>query len=260
MAQTQTIITATDYNESHALMLDVMGLGENGWGIPLIASNPTDPGKLVYSGTWNAILDDINLAHKHIRGIATSTSYVSSSTVITAAYSNQIVSITQNLNDDSVRYTCHPSQFFYNNLTNTTTQWGDSVSLRTLPWGANGVTSITHKMVVSWSNRLSARYYFNEGNYLNWNPYYSGTGLNDLDAEWVNFFTWLGSEPWRYDHSKFVNYRSTTTSWTSGTLRINLVAGISSDDKSINVKVDYINNASANLILTPSVGVYNIVV
>jgi hypothetical protein len=113
-------------------------------------------------------------------------------------------------------------------------------------------------MVVSWNNRLSARYYFNEGNYLNWNPYYSGTGLNDLDTEWVNFFIWLGPEPWRYDHSLFTEYRSTTTNWNSGTLEIKLVATISSDDKSIEVDVTYINNASADLILTPTVGVYNI--
>lgn len=260
MAQTQTLITATDYNASQALIADVLGLGENGWGIPLIQSNPTDAGRRVYAGNWNGLLGDINLVNNHIYGQPSSISYVTSSTTITAQYSNDILSISDQLSSDLVRYTCDPVNFLYNTLTNTTTQYSDSVSLRTLPWGANGITSITHKMVISWANRLSARYYFNEGNYLIYKPYYSGTtGLNDLDTEWATFIDWVEPQPWIYGHEKFTEYRTTTTNWSSGTLEISLIARLSTDDKSIEVDVTYLNNASADLILSPTVGIYTIV-
>ena len=35
-AQVQTVITATEHNQSYSAALDVLGLGENGWGLPLI--------------------------------------------------------------------------------------------------------------------------------------------------------------------------------------------------------------------------------
>jgi len=256
MAQTQTLITATDFNVSQSLIADVLGLGENGWGIPLIQSTPTDAGRKIYASSWNSLLADVNLVNKHIYGTPSVISNVTSSTTVTSQYSNDMLSISSQLSDDLVRYTCNPSQFLYNTLTNTTTQYSDSVSLRTLPWGANGISSITHKMIVSWANRLSARYYFNEGNYLIYKPYYLGTGLNDLDTEWAAFIDWLDYQPWIYSRDTFINYRTTTTNWTSGTLEISLVARTSSDDKSIAVEVTYLNNASADLILSPTVGVY----
>lgn len=254
-----TIITATEYNQSYSLVADVLGLGENGWGIPFTSSNPVSIGNRVYAKSWNDLLADINYANKHIYGTNSSIDYVvTGTTVITAQHANDMLSLITALGDENLRYTCHPSNFVFNPLTNSTTNYSDSVSLRTLPWGANGTTAIEHRMVASWSNRLSARYYFNEGNYLSYSPFYSGIGLNDLDAEWVHFIDYLGPGVWKYDHHHFTNYRTTTTNWTSGTLEIIISASIASDDKSVSVDVKYINNASADLILTPTVSIFNI--
>jgi hypothetical protein len=254
-----TVITATEYNESHLLISDILGLGENGWGMPFSASTPASSGNKIYARSWVNLLDDINYANKHIYGTKSTLDYaVTGTTVVSAAYANSLVDLATSLSSEEVRYTCHPSNFVFNPLTNSTTNFSDSVSIRTLPWGANGTTMIEHTMVVSWPNRLSARYYFNEGNYLVYNPFYSGVGLNDLDTEWDRFFTYLGENPWKYTHHQFVNYRTTTTNWTSGTLEIIVSASIATNDKRITVDVQYINNASADLILTPAVSIFNI--
>jgi len=254
-----TLITATEYNESHELASDILGLGENGWGIPITKSNPVSQSRMIYGNSWVYLLDDLNFANKHIYGIDSTLNYViTGTTVVSASYANSIVDLATALSDEEVRYTCHPSNFAFNNVTNTTTQLSDSVSTRTLPWGANGTTMIQHTVVYSWPNRLSARYYFNEGNYIVYNPFYSGLGLNDLDTEWDRFFSYLGENPWKYNHHQFVNYRTTTTNWTSGTLEIIVSASIATDSTSIDINVQYINNASADLILTPAVTVFNI--
>ena len=258
-AQVQTVITATEHNQSYSAALDVLGLGENGWGLPLIASNPRSSPQRIFAADWNNLVRDLNFANKHIYGADSAIAYaVTGTTVISASYVNSILDLATQISDDNVRYTCAASNFVLNPLTSSTTNYSDSVSLRTLPWGGNGVTSIKHTMVVSWPNRLSARYYFNEGNFLKYDPFYSGAGLNDLDTEWAAFINYLGKDSWKYGHTEFTNYRSTTTNWSSGTLEIIVSAYISADDKSIEVDVEYINNASADLILTPTVAIWNI--
>jgi len=261
-----TTITHVEYNDTYTLMEEVLGLGENGWGIPLLSSAEVLSGKRVLASNYNNLLKDINVAHRHITNAATSTSAViTGTTIISASYINELSSVSTWLHDNSRRYTCHPNQYFLVDLVgggNTATIVAPlGTSTRTLAWGANDVVEIEHHVTCGFRSRLAARYYFNQGNYLTWRPYYNtGSGfVNDLDAEWANFIDYLneaGNE-YRYGRTEYLAGDS-TTAYTSGTLYINVIANRSDDQARVDFTIQYGNVATPNLLISPAVGVYNI--
>lgn len=257
-----TTVAHTDFNIAQTLLDDIMGIGENGYGLPLIQSTPQELYWKIGAYQWNNLISDINYVHQHITNSNTSTGYVITGTdVLSANTINALISTTEWLDDPIRRYTCHPSKFLVNTVTDSTTLYSGGNSVRTLPWGVT-TSEITHRVVTSFQNRLSARYYFNEGCFLNFLPNYSGIGLNDLDTEWANFIDYLRdpAQEYRYDRAQFVTYSSTTTSWNSGTLTVSVTANKSDDEKSIEFIMKYRNNESSTLIVSPNVGVWNILV
>ena len=255
---TGDILYHTDFTETQSALEDILGLGQNGYGIPSLKSNPVSPDGKIKAYQWNDLLYDFNAFHEHVTGAVTSTQLVvTGTTVVSHNMANDLYYTTQSLIAN--RYTAHPSQFLISDGGVSTTFYSGGDSLRTLPWGVDS-SIITHKVVTQFPNSLAARYYFNLGCYLTYTPYYEGDGLNDLDAEWANFIDYL-REPAQvhiYDRAKFVNYDSTTTEWTSGTLHVSIQADRSDDFKSIEFTVIYQNDASPNLLISPAVGIYTI--
>jgi hypothetical protein len=252
-------INHNDHNGIQSLLEDVLGLGENGYGLPLIRSNPLGTSNRTTALEWNNLVYDTDILYQHITNTSTTIQKVTTgTTVVQAAQTNELYSTVAWLYDNSRRYTCHPGQFVISTGSSILFTGGGK-SLRTLPWGVDN-NSITHRVVSQFANRLAARYYFNIGSYLTFIPYYQGEGLNDLDAEWANFIDYLrtpGNE-YIYDRTKYINYDSTTTEWTSGTLHVSITADRSPDQSSIEFITQYRNDASPTLLISPAVGIYNI--
>lgn len=264
MLTSGTLVYHTNTNVAQSIMQDILGLGENGYGLPIINSVPAEESESIRARPLNLLIDDINIVYEHITNVSTATSHaVTGTTVVSASYLNEITSTAEWLNDPIRRYTCHPSQFYFDTSTNTSTFISsDSTSTRTLPWGVDS-NEIKHRLVSSFPDRLAARYYFNLGSYLTFIPFYLGTtGLNDLDAEWADFIDYLNlpEQKYTYRRSEFVNWSSTSTSWTSGTLAVSVIANRAEDETGIEFIVSYKNNASATLIVTPSVATWSILV
>jgi hypothetical protein len=92
-------------------------------------------------------------------------------------------------------------------------------------------------------------------------------GLNDLDGEWANFFDHINeSKIYTYSRRQYVNYNSTTTTFNSGTLQVEIVATIvgSITDPEYGSAIDfnfyYRNLDSSILIVTPAVSYWEILV
>jgi len=131
-------------------------------------------------------------------------------------------------------------------------------SIRTLAWGANDITQISHQITCRFRSRLAARYYFNQGNYLTWKAFYTVGFVNDLDAEWANFIDYLSiSDDYRYGRAEYV-VGDSLTEYSSGTLYINVIANKSDDEARIDFTIQYGNVATPNLLISPAVGIYNI--
>jgi len=255
---TGAVIATTDFNPTQAILEDILGIGENGWGLTSIQSNPVPPGKRIYARDINGLLADVNLVNQHITGGFTNISAVVTGTgVVNHNTANDLYDATQSLVAN--RYSVNPNQFLISDGGYSTIFYAGGDSLRTFPWGID-TNVITHKVVTQFPNRLAARYYFNMGCYLTYTPYYSGFGLNDLDAEWANFIDYLRdpARTYTYDRQKFVSYDSTTTAWTSGTLHVSITADRAADLKSVEFTVEYRNDASPDLLISPAVGIYTI--
>ena len=261
-----TVINSALYNNNLSLVEDVLGLGENGWGLPLLAAIPTADGRRITAVSYINLLKDINVAHTHITNASSSTVAATSSTIIGANYTNELSNIVNWLYDDTRRYTCHPQQYFQLNLVGGGTTSNIAAPLgastRTLAWGSVSASQIEHHVTCRFRSRLAARYYFNQGNYLTWAPYYTtGSGfINDLDAEWANFIDYMleSEQEYTYGRTEYL-VGDSTTAYTSGTLYINIIANRSTDQATIDFTIQYGNVASPTLVISPAVGVFNIV-
>lgn len=255
MPSSGTIISITDYNTAQAKLQDILGLGEDGYGLPIISTLPLETSQVGSVEQWNRLIDDINVARVHITNTSTNTSHITTGTSIIATTVTNLLSDVDWLYNH--RYTCHPSQFYSSvstgTIVSTSTFFSNSTSTRTISWGTT-VTSITHEIVVGFPARLLARYYFNLGSYLTFIPFYSGSLLNDLDGEWANFIDYLRNpaNEYKYDRDKYVNYTSTVTVWTSGTLSVSVLAEKDVDERVIKFTTRYSNSNSISLYITPS--------
>lgn len=269
---TSQLINDSDFNAIQTIVDDVMGLGENGWGLAIYNSNPVTVTDKVRAFDMNNLIGDVGIIHTHITNVNTSTSYVvTGTTLVNTATFNQLKTTSDYYSSDLRRYTCHPSQFAESNtLTHDVLFYAGGVngstSTRSIIWGETTETSvrvISHKLVASWPTRLQARYYFNQGSYISWKPYHFGDGLNDLDTEWANFIDWLNAPQnlYRYTRNEFVNYEGalgTSTYYTSGTLQVTVQAIKATDEKSVEFNIELTNLDTADLIVTPAVAYYNI--
>jgi hypothetical protein len=252
-------ILKSDFNDSQAILKDVLGVGENGYGRPVTWSDPVETTQIATAKQWNRFIQDLNLIHNHITNVNTNTSYVNTGTDrITASTVTNLISSVNYISDAVRRYTCHPSQFVV--YQSTSTFFRDSTSTRTLAWGVDP-TLITHEVVVSFPTRLKARYYFNMGSYLTFVPYYQGNVISDLDGEWATFIDYLSlpAQEYRFDRQKYLAGSAVTT-WTSGTLAVSILASIATDEKSIKFTTSYSNSDSTTVYITPSGSTWTILI
>jgi len=253
----ETLITKETYNTAQSKLQNILGLGENGYGLPLISSSLVEVSRTATAKQWNNLIADINIVRQHVANTNTNTAYlITGTSILRASTVTNLISDINWLYDDSRRYKCHPAQFFTTgttSLTSTSTFFSDSTSTRTLAWGTD-TRKITHEVISRFPSRLAARYYFNIGSYLSFVPYYTGGLVNDLDGEWANFIDYLRNptREYRYDREQYINYTSTLTVWTSGSLSISLLAEKLEDEKTIKFTTSYMNNSSAGLYITPA--------
>lgn len=269
---TSQLINDSDFNAIQTIVDNVLGLGENGWGLALYSSNPVSTTDKVRAFDMNNLIRDVGIIHTHITNVNTNTSYVvTGTTLVNTVTFNQLKTTGDYYSSDLRRYTCHPDQFVRSNtLTDDivflASGLNGSTSTRSIIWGETTETSvrvISHRLVASWPTRLQARYYFNQGSFVAWRPYHLGDGLNDLDTEWANFIDWLNApqNEYRYTRNEFVNYEGalgTSTYYTSGTLQVTVQAIKATDEKSVEFNIELTNLDTADLIVTPAVAYYNI--
>ena len=260
---TNTPALAADFNDVQSQLNDQLGLGDDGYGIAATFSQGVTGRNRMTANQMGALIRDVNLIHEHITNASTTTLGVNTGTsIVGAAILNDLKGISDWLIDPVRRYTCHPQQYVLNTATNTPLLFV-STSTRTDVWGgATGINSISHGLVATFPTRSQARYYFNLGNYLTWQPYfYQANVPNDADKEWAAWIEWLVNTPGQsfvYSRNEYINYTIYTQVYTSGTLQISVVAAKQLDEKNIKFTVTYTDNDSSTLLVLPSVAGYSI--
>jgi len=261
---TGTIIEAVDFNVIQDILTEVLGVGENGYGFSVQNSVPVTDKEIGRAWHMRGLQYDLNQAYKHITNNYTATSVVvAGTTIINPALPTVVYEAAQFV--EANRYTCHPSQYFVDPVTGATINTTDGTSTRTLGWGIGPDIQIQHKVNVTWASRLVKRYFFNAGGKFEWLPYYTdssvtGNPLNDLDTEWANFINYLqNTSPWVYDRPTHEDWTTTATTYSSGTLRISVLAD-QETDASIRFTFSFYNNDTPDLVVVPSTGFWNIIV
>ena len=260
---TNTPALAADFNDVQSQLNDQLGLGDDGYGIAATFSQGVTGRNRMTANQMGALIRDVNLIHEHITNASTTTLGVNTGTsIVGAAILNDLKGISDWLIDPVRRYTCHPQQYVLNTATNTPLLFV-STSTRTDVWGgATGINSISHGLVATFPTRSQARYYFNLGNYLTWQPYfYQANVPNDADKEWAAWIEWLVNTPGQsfvYSRNEYINYTTYTQVYTSGTLQISVIAAKQFDEKNIKFTITYTDNDSSTLLVLPSVAGYSI--
>ncbi len=275
---TGTTITNVAYNELSDIVLEVIGIGEDGYGLYDAWTTPITSSMPIRARSWdNLIRDLINNCYHHITNINTTTnSYASVLNNISTATTSTTISVDLHNRLKEVadfvlanRYTCAEEHYYQDPQTGAKIDFTGGVSQRTLPWGVTK-RSITHVTRVRWANRLVARYFFNTGGYLTWQPYYTD-GVNDtIDQDWSNFIDLVRlqmedpAQEIRYDRAAFVGQLAGTTStvanYTEGSLYMNVEVFKSSGADYVDFTVTFGNNATDLLVVTPSTGYWNEIV
>lgn len=259
MPTSGTNLIKTDFNTAQATLQEILGVGENGYGMTVTFSDPVETTQIATAKQWNRFLNDLNNVHIHVTNTSTNTSYLITGTnIITASTVSNLIASVNYLNDASRRYTCHPSQFLSSN--STSTFFYDSTSTRTLTWGVDP-NIITHEVVVVFPTRLTARYYFNLGSYLTFVPYYEGDIISDIDGEWANFIDYLRlpANIYKFDRAKYLAGSNITT-YNSGSLTISVLAEISADERTIKFTTSYSNSESSTLYVSPAGSTWTILI
>lgn len=262
---TGSSVIYADFNYIQNIVEEIMGQGENGYGISDIDSIPVSQYNKVGIKEWQALSRDLGLIIQHITNFTTASgiSGITTGTLIRAIPHNLAASTAEYALAN--RFTCHPAQYFIDPTTGNSVVFSTSSS-RTIDWGVE-IREIHHTARVSFPTRLIARYFFNQGSYLQWFGGDGNNGLNDLDGEWANFFDHINaSKIYTYSRRQYVNYNSTTTTYNSGTLQVEIVATIvgSITDPEYGNAIDfnfyYRNLDSSILIVTPAVSYWEILV
>lgn len=268
-AVVSNIIDNEDFNASFLIADQILGQNDDGYGLLGFYSIPVTSFDRVTAEQWNNLAADIGIIYEHITGSTSSIGYVVTGSSISTSFANTLYSTSTFCLDPSRRWTCHPSQFELNTLTNTTTWWTTS-SERSLVWGevpgtGAKIPSVTHKVVASWPTRDEAYWYFNQGAYLVWEPYHLNNGVNDLDGEWASFINTIrtSSEPYRYGRTEFREYPGgTSTVFTApgGQKTITVSAEVSANEEQVTFTIEYTNLETTLITITPGVGYYNFTV
>lgn len=268
-----SLVEMGDYNLIYENLEQVLGPNEDGWGLYSTFSTPVTKTVRVRGLDWRNLQRDlIQVAYLHITNTTTvltsAVQFPTTSTLITADFHNQLYNTSTWVLAN--RYVCAEQQYAPLNVSG-------GQSSRTVVWGVEQ-NQIVHKVKVVWASRLSARYFFNTGGYLTWNPGHSDNGINDLDQEWANFIVSINNDqltnPLKYGRDRFINQTPGTTStlytvndtgikaepdptYESGTLSVTVDVFKSENEEWVEFQVSFANNDSALLVVTPAVGYWS---
>ena len=252
-------VAVSDYMDSYTIVNDIIGIGENGYGIPLLVSGPVTTKTQIKVRDWNYLQRDLNSIYIHVTDASTATTTVTNTTTVSSTLSNTVYAQTNEI--ESQRYTCHPNQFFADPVTNETWNTTNGTSTRTISWDMDATAEITHKVNAAWTTPLTARYFFNQGGYFIYKPFYANTGTTaTIDTQWVSFIDYVKNQGgFQYTRPYFVNADTSlvTKSWSSGTLRISLAVERNAAKNEILFTVKY---KRRDLEIVPNRGYWNIVI
>lgn len=184
---TGTAISATNFNEILAIVNQVGGVNDYGYGRKDLVSIPVSTGTRITRTQWVNLFNDMNRLNYHQRGtqlinlaelsvlpttctwvmnLTTSVSTVSYSSLpgfIIESVSTTFVNTAANILSTST-YTVHSSQ-----LTPLITTYGSAVQTGTWTTYLGGsVDAIHHIIEAKWASSSTAKYYFNLGGELRW--------------------------------------------------------------------------------------------
>jgi hypothetical protein len=270
-------ITTASFNDLYDIVNEVLGVGEDGYGLQDFVSTPVTGNFKITAGQWIDLRRDLVLtAYQHITSSTNVllTPINTGTTVIGVAHHNEAKTIADYVLAN--RFTCAEGQYYRDPTTGATVNYTGGTTTRTLEWGVGTDVEIVHVAKARWPTRLLARYFFNTGGYYTWTPYHSNNGLNDLDAEWAEFIRSIqvaqATNPIKYDRAAFVAQSPGTTTtiypvgssgsgldptYESGTLSILVRVFKASDEESIEFTITFANSNSADLVIVPSVGYWN---
>ena len=244
-----------DFTSTQVVINDILGLGDNGWGLSFIESDLVYSGMRIDAAQWNKLLYDVNTVYQHISNVFTSTTSVTTgSTVINHSFPNALYSTAQALVGS--RYTADPSQFLTAYSGTSTIFYSGGDGLRTTSWGGTSTTYIVQNVLSHFPNNKLARYYFNQGCYFTFTPTYAGIVLvGSIDEQWVAFIDYINNnDPYTFDRTKFMAQlaypgipSSKTWNWTTGSLQVILSAELKTDLSSIEFRVEYDNNNTSTV-------------
>lgn len=273
---TGTLITNAAYNDLSAIVQEVVGVGENGYGLYDFWTTPITDTMPIRGKSWdNLIKDLVNNCYHHITNINTTTNTYSSilpspksvpGTVISSDLHNDLNTVAQYVLAN--RYTCAEEQFYVDPTTGAKVNFTGGSSERTIPWGVTP-RYIEQHVRIRWANRLVARYFFNTGGYLTWQPYHLNNGLSGtIDQDWADFILSIRTaqltSPVKYDRAAFLAQNAGTTStfasYTQGTLYVNLEVFKASNSEYVDFMVTFGNTDTPLLVVEPTVGYWNEIV
>ena len=273
-----TVVPKEDYNVIFDVINEVIGIGEDGYGLQDFFSLPVSNTSVIRAKQWNNLYIDLaETIYQHITG-SSALSQVSTSTNIAAAYHNLVYNTAQFVLAN--RFTCHESQYYRDPSTGVSINTTDGVSSRTLEWGItqNQIIQITK---AKWPTRLLCRYFFNGGGYLTWTPYHTnssvtGNPLGSLDAQWAEFIRSIQIQqetaPIKYDRTAYINQVSGSTvtvypvgstaggldpTYENGTLSIKVEVTKAINEAEVTFTITFANSDSSELVVVPTVGYWN---
>lgn len=280
---TGTVIADLAYNELADIAQEILGVGENGYGLYGIWTTPITASMPIRESSWhNLVKDLVNNCYHHITNINTTTntysgvltglSTATTDTIIGVPLHNRLKEIADYVLAN--RYTCAEEQYYVDPDTGAKINFTGGVSERTIPWGITPNREITHIARTRWANRLVARYFFNTGGYLTWQPYYNRdegtTELSDGDQEWTDFINVIRADQLnpaneiRYDRAAFDAQTPDTTdiikTYTSGSLYVTVSVYKSLGADYVDFTVKFGTTANPQLIVDPVVGYWNEIV
>jgi hypothetical protein len=251
--------TVADYMDSYTIINDIIGIGENGYGIPLPVSGPVTTKTRIKARDWNFLQRDLSSIFIHVTNTGTATTTVTNTTIVSSTLSNTVWDGVNEIVGQ--RYFCHPDQYYADPVTSETWNTTNGTSTRTLVWDMDTTAEITHRVNAAWTTPLTARYFFNQGGYFIYKPFYANTGTTaTIDIQWVRFIDYVGHlGGFEYTRPYFVSTATSlvTKSWTSGTLKISLAAERNVDKNQVLFTVKY---KRRELEIVPSRDYWNIVI
>ena len=269
---TSSSTLVTHYNQIQTLVQDVLGTGEQGYGLTILNSIPRGVNQLIRASDWIALRADLAKIQEHTRGTLLTITTATTVTNITATLTNAYAVLAEGLaNTVTNRFNCAENQYYVDATTGATNSFNSGTVTRTLPWGLStdgntAITEIQHKVQFQFVNRLTAVYFFNQGGYLTWKPYHLNNGVSGIDNAWASFINYLNgyltANPLKYNRTVYMAQNPNSTGslvvYTSGTFSMSVAVYKYSNAHTFDFIVKYGDTDSSILTVSPVVGAWKV--